>query len=75
MSKAIEAIYRNGHIELPLDVRLPENTRVTVIVPESAADDPTKDPAYSIPDLAQDIGPEDLACNFEHYLYGHPKRS
>jgi uncharacterized protein (DUF433 family) len=37
MSKAIEAIYRNGHIELPPGVQLPENTPVTVIVPERQA--------------------------------------
>ena len=48
MSKAIEAIYCSGRIELPSDVRLPENTRVTVIVSEDAADDPTRDPAYTI---------------------------
>ena len=46
MSKAIEAIYRNGRIELPPGVQLPENTRLTVIVPE---------------DLAQDLEREDVA--------------
>jgi hypothetical protein len=56
-------------------VQLPDNTPVTVLVPENAADDPTKDPAYSIPDLAKDIGPEDLAGHFEHYLYGHSRQS
>jgi AF2212-like len=34
MSKEIEAIFRNGRIELPPDVQLSENTRVRVIVPE-----------------------------------------
>ncbi|HVG20277.1 MAG TPA: antitoxin family protein [Blastocatellia bacterium] len=74
MSKEIEAIFRNGRIELPPDVQLSENTRVRVIVPENAVDDPTTDPAYGIPDLADDVGPEDLARNFGHYLYGHPKQ-
>jgi len=37
-------------------------------------EDHAKDPAYNIPDLAKDIGPEDLARNLNHYLYGHPKR-
>ena len=37
MSREIEAIYRNGQLELPPDVHLPENTRVMVIVPDSAA--------------------------------------
>ena len=74
MSKEIEVIYRNGQLELPPDVHLPENARVTVIVPDSALADPADDPAYSIPDLAEEIGPEDLAQNLEHYLYGHPKQ-
>ena len=33
------------------------------------------DPASTIPDLAGDIGPPDLARNLQHYLYGHPKQS
>jgi hypothetical protein len=75
MSKTIETIYRNGRIELPADVHLPEDTRVTVILPDNATHGMPADPAYSIPDLASDIGPPDLARNLEHYLYGHPKQS
>ena len=71
MSKTIETIFRNGRIELPADVHLPEDTRVTVIVPDNATHGMPADPAYSIPDLASDIGPPDLARNLEHYLYGH----
>jgi hypothetical protein len=71
MSKTIETIFRNGRIELPADVHLPEDTRVTVIVPDNATHGTPADPAYSIPDLASDIGPPDLARNLEHYLYGH----
>ena len=44
---------------------------MTVILPDHLPED---DPAFSIPDLAQDIGPEDLSRNLEHYLYGHPKQ-
>lgn len=43
MSKVIEAIYRQGQIELPPDMQLPENTRVTVIVPDRAEEDVTKE--------------------------------
>ena len=71
MSKSIRTIYRNGQIELPPDVQLPDNTYVTVILPDHLPED---DSAFSIPDLAQDIGPEDLSRNLEHYLYGHPKQ-
>ena len=48
-----------------------DNTYVTVILPDHLPED---DSAFSIPDLAQDIGPEDLSRNLEHYLYGHPKQ-
>jgi hypothetical protein len=75
MSKSIETRYRNGRIQLPDDFHLPEDTRVTIIVPDNSVHEATADSAYSIPELARDIGPEDLARNFEHYLYGHSKQS
>jgi hypothetical protein len=75
MSKTIETIYRNGRIELPAEIQLPEETPVTVILPDNAMHGLPADPAYSIPDLASNIGPPDLARNFEHYLYSHPKQS
>lgn len=52
---------------------MPDNTLVTVILPDDLPE-AAPDPAFSIPDLAQDIGPEDLSRNLEHYLYGHPKQ-
>ncbi len=75
MSKTIETTYRNGCIQLPDDVHLAEDTRVTVILPDNAMPKASPDSAYSIPDLASDIGPEDLARNLEHYLYGQSKQS
>jgi hypothetical protein len=75
MSKTIETTYRNGCIQLPDGVHLAEDTRVIVILPENAVPKATPDPAYSIPDLASDIGPDDLARNLEHYLYGQSKQS
>ncbi len=74
MSKKIESTYRNGCIQLPDDVHLAEDTRVTVIVPDDAAPEAVADSAYSIPDLASDVGPEDLARNLKHYLYGQSKQ-
>jgi hypothetical protein len=65
MSKSIRTIYRNGQIELPPEVQLPDNTYVTVILPDDLPEDAAPDPAFSIPDLAQDIGPEDLSRNLE----------
>jgi hypothetical protein len=64
----------NGQIKLPPEVQLPDNTYVTVILPDDLPEDAAPDPAFSIPDLAQDIGPEDLSRNLEHYLYGHAKQ-
>ena len=75
MSKSIKTVYRNGQIELPPDIQLPENAQVTIILPDDPAGDAALDPAYSIPDLTADVGPEDLARNLEHYLYGHLKRT
>ncbi len=74
MSKRFTTIYRNGRIEVPPDVHLPENVQVTVILPDHSNKHSAADSAYGIPDLAEDIGPEDLATNLDHYLYGHPKR-
>jgi hypothetical protein len=75
MSKTIETTYWNGCIQLPDDVHLAEDTRVTVILPDSAMPKASPDSAYSIPDLASDVGPEGLARNLEQYLYGQSKPS
>ena len=50
MSKSIRTIYRNGQIELPPEVQLPDNTLVTVILPDDLPEDAAPDPAFSIPD-------------------------
>ena len=69
MSREIEAVVKDGRIELPAGVDISDNTPVTVIVPECS----NEDAAFMIPGLAKDIGPEDLAANFEHYCYGHSR--
>lgn len=74
MSKSIRTIYRNGQSNCPPEVHLSDNTYVTVILPDNLPEHAAPDPAFRIPDLAQDIGPEDLSRNLEHYLYGHPKQ-
>ena len=35
MTQTYEAIYENGSIQLPANARLPEHTKVYVVVPES----------------------------------------
>ena len=69
MSREIEAVVKDGRIELPAGVDISDNTPVTVIIQESS----NQDSAFLIPGLAKDIGPEDLAANFEHYCYGHSR--
>jgi hypothetical protein len=46
---------------------------VTVILQDDLPEDAAPDPAFGIPDLAQDIVPEELSRNLEHYLYGPSK--
>ncbi len=69
MSREIEAVVKDGRIELPAGVDISDNTAVTVIIQGSS----NEDPAFLIPGLAKDIGPEDLAADFKHYCYGHPR--
>ena len=61
----------NGVIVLDAGASLPEGVQVKVILPNHQ----NSDPAFDIPNLAADIGPEDLARNLDHYLYGHPKQN
>ena len=37
MTQAYEAVYENGTIQLPANIRLPEHTRVYIVVPELEA--------------------------------------
>ena len=54
----------NGQIELPPKIHLPDNTYLTIVLPDDPPGDAAPDSAFSIPNLAQDIGPE-------HHLYDH----
>jgi hypothetical protein len=70
----VSGIVRDGVVVLEEGVVLPEGTRVVVQTVEPSAKTPLS-PAFTIGDLAVDGGPEDLATNVDHYLYGHPKQS
>ena len=49
MTQAYEAVYENGAIQLPANVRLPEHTKVYVVVPESDCIDlPKLEPGRAI---------------------------
>jgi hypothetical protein len=59
---------RNGKVELPEDLDLPEGTQVRV---EPIAN--TDDPAIGLADEAVQTGIRDLASQHDHYIYGSPK--
>ena len=71
----IQSTYRgrveNGVIVLDDDAKLPEGMKV--VVGTSLPESEELDPAFTIGDLAVDIGIPDLGRNIDHYLYGHPK--
>lgn len=70
----ISGVVRDGVVVLDAGICLPEGTRVVVEATQTPAEEPLS-PAFSIGDLAADVGPEDFATNIDHYLYGHPKQS
>lgn len=80
MSRKVEAIYKDGRIQLLEPLHLPDETRLTVTIEEPLAElerDTARrklDPLATIHELARDAGPADLARNLDHYLYGVPKR-
>lgn len=71
MKRTIDGIFKNGQIRPLEPLELPEDTRVKIVVEEPGS--PTQagrsDPMAKIYELAQDLGPEDLATNLERYLY------
>lgn len=58
-----------GRIELESDAKLPEGARVRI---EPIAENP--DPLDDLGREAVDAGPEDLAAQHDHYIYGTTKR-
>ena len=72
------ATVENGAIKLPPDVHLPDGTKVTVVPSEVPAAEPvarkTFAERYAKYLGIREDGPEDLALNHDHYLYGAPKR-
>jgi DNA-directed RNA polymerase subunit H (RpoH/RPB5) len=60
MSKAIKTVYRNGHIQLPPEIHLPEDAQVTVIVPDHSSAEGANHSAGAVADSAADIRREDL---------------
>jgi len=61
---------KNGRVELPDGVRLPEGMVVRV---EPVGQD--EDSAYGLAEEAVSTGVSDLAARHDHYVYGLPKRT
>jgi len=77
---AIQGHVENGHIVLDSPLRLPEGTKITVLV---QSDDRESHSSVTFPSLFERLKsvagkakglPSDLAINHDHYLHGQPKR-
>jgi predicted DNA-binding antitoxin AbrB/MazE fold protein len=79
MSRELRAIFKNGQVKLLEPLNLPENSHLRIIIEETNGEKPrgkpavAEDPLARIYEIAEDIGPADLATNLDHYLYGTPK--
>jgi len=76
MTRTIQAIYNDGQIcpLEPLDLPEGASLQIVVDVPSAVGEETSSsrraDPLALIGDIADDLGPPDLATNLDHYLYG-----
>ncbi len=68
MSQTIDAVVKNGQVEPLQPLNLPDGTLVKIVVEERGAI--SADPLATLPEIAEDIGPPDLATHLDEYLYG-----
>ncbi|HVS80676.1 MAG TPA: antitoxin family protein [Pyrinomonadaceae bacterium] len=79
MSREVKAIFRNGQVKPLEPLDLPEDSHLKIIIEETNGERrlgnqaEADDPIARIYEIAEDIGPADLATNLDHYLYGTPK--
>jgi predicted DNA-binding antitoxin AbrB/MazE fold protein len=79
MNREVKAIFRNGQVKPLEPLNIPENSHLRIIVEETNGEKrrtsptATEDPLARIYEIAEDIGPADLATNLDFYLYGTPK--
>lgn len=76
----IQAYVENGQIVLPEPLKVPNGTKVEVMVSKSTAEEAaeTKTPTL-LERLQRSVGsadylPADASQNVDHYLYGKPKQ-
>ncbi len=76
MQTSVEAVYENGIFRPLTEIALPEGQHVQLAVwPVAKTNGEAEpDPAFNLPEMAEDLGITDLAANIDHYLYGLPKR-
>jgi hypothetical protein len=76
MKRTIDGIVKDGQVHPLEPLELPDDTPVKIVVDEPASPRQAArtDPMSNIYELAQDLGPEDLASNLERYLYGKGER-
>ncbi len=71
---SFDGIVQNGVIVLDAGCRLPDGTRVEVIVREAPEKKPTlADRLLKLAGTVDDL-PADMARNHDHYIHGTPKR-
>ena len=74
----LDGTITNGAVVLDTGARIPDGTRVKVIVPEEkpaepATDEPTM--KWMLKYAGKAVGlPPDMAAQHDHYLHGTPKR-
>ena len=79
MSREIRAIFRNGQVKPLEPLDLSEDSPLKIIIEEKRGEThranrtDSDDPLSRIYEIAEDLGPADLATNLDHYLYGTPK--
>ncbi len=77
MSREVRAIFRNGQVKPLEPLDLPEESRLRIIIEQTdgerhrASEANVADPLARIYELAEDIGPADLATNLDSLSLRH----
>jgi hypothetical protein len=69
-----QGVVKDGVIVFGQEVSLPDGTVVQFEPVSTAPQSEQKDPIYRLFELARPTGIPDFARNFDHYLYGHPRK-
>ena len=64
---------KDGAVQLPAGVELPDGAEVRLIIPDSAPPPSFAERYAAYIGVAEDL-PPDLAANLDHYVHGHRKK-